>query len=203
MFFCLLLAGCCSCNDVVKSERHTPVKEVTPDRIGQNERLIDSLGLRLLYDEARWFVYALSFGDTAVGCASRDTVQKTYTVGEIEIGLDTIIFRNDTTDFRFYYQVPGKRCMNMFLKKSCYIVSVGMIANENHVAYYTTGCNFTVFIDRRIKTDMARRLLVLPDYAHRSEKMHPWFEAQAVKRGFLPLPDDYGRSVDDTTSIFY
>ncbi len=191
----LIVTSIYSCkNDAV---RHENINSSTS--ISEYPRLIDSLGLQSIYDDARWQLYVLQCDDTPKLEDESFLFSPIKPLGGLNLKFESLAIAGDTTDIYFSFttdqEVEISNCNFKHLRQNVF-VGKRYIKNNDSFVWYLHRCSPTKDyyvgpVDpKRIRTAKDRLINPLqPDvvrYINRNRKdLNQWFSKEAVKRGII------------------
>jgi len=168
-----------SCNDRPTIRPISKTEAIYPLSIVQS-------GLESKYDKTKWYLYCIYCDDTCK--FTRETgIKKTAPFSSMELKFDTVTQYNDTIEisFNFYYQ-DSIKCDASTIRNSV-ASGAGFKKGSDSIYYFTststmqrfwTNDPYSRFVNP-LQPDMIRYLKA------KKLQLHPWFYAEAQKRGIV------------------
>lgn len=161
--------------------------------------LIKSNQLEGFYDSAKWIIYASNHRiDTVVCIDNPDTLKYlNSSVVSLDLYLDTILFREDTTILEFHFfkknkcnyytTVPNSLNKLLFIKGDSIVYRMNSGYDYNQEFLSETRCNESkgTWVSEYFKPYKFEKN-IFPKYLKESDtKLNPWLKEEAIKRGIL------------------
>jgi hypothetical protein len=177
----LLLLPFVSCNEITTAK-------TDGDKVNNNwpyPKIIDSLNLFKEYDSSKLAVYLWS-SNHPFEPISDSSVNKTF--GELDLVFDTVLFKNDTTEFYFNFIFKGKEIYSFSLRHFQSIHNGVAINKLGKRLYAKSPSGFTAIYKENYPYNEIEYpfqpsvVKYLQDY---KTKLNPWLREEAIRRGVI------------------